>query len=200
MVSISPQGPRLSAPRPSCDGTEPTRDDAHHAPSRPWPRRGAARQLPGERRAHVSRLPSAAGGRVVGSLKRSGRPSAQRYSMVIVRPSLQPSSRSHFTNASTHSRWLNDVPEERARPEAGSRTLGEFRPETVSAETETQPQKPRQLRASWPSLGNLAVRRNAWWAREDSNLQPDRYERSALTVELWDRSPCEFCPRVSHLF
>src|SRR5262249_21843999 len=23
-----------------------------------------------------------------------------------------------------------------------------------------------------------------WWAREDSNLQPDRYERSALTVEL----------------
>jgi len=24
----------------------------------------------------------------------------------------------------------------------------------------------------------------AWWAREDSNLQPDRYERSALTVEL----------------
>src|SRR5262245_19328478 len=25
---------------------------------------------------------------------------------------------------------------------------------------------------------------NAWWAREDSNLQPDRYERSALTIEL----------------
>src|SRR5262245_47325208 len=24
----------------------------------------------------------------------------------------------------------------------------------------------------------------SWWAREDSNLQPDRYERSALTVEL----------------
>jgi hypothetical protein len=24
----------------------------------------------------------------------------------------------------------------------------------------------------------------AWWAREDSNLQPDRYERSALTIEL----------------
>ena len=23
-----------------------------------------------------------------------------------------------------------------------------------------------------------------WWARQDSNLQPDRYERSALTVEL----------------
>src|SRR5215831_12008410 len=23
-----------------------------------------------------------------------------------------------------------------------------------------------------------------WWAREDSNLQPDRYERSALTIEL----------------
>src|SRR6478735_6038383 len=25
---------------------------------------------------------------------------------------------------------------------------------------------------------------NCWWAREDSNLQPDRYERSALTIEL----------------
>src|SRR5262249_24642212 len=24
----------------------------------------------------------------------------------------------------------------------------------------------------------------SWWAREDSNLQPDRYERSALTIEL----------------
>ena len=28
------------------------------------------------------------------------------------------------------------------------------------------------------------IRRTAWWAREDSNLQPDRYERSALTIEL----------------
>jgi len=25
------------------------------------------------------------------------------------------------------------------------------------------------------------MRRTAWWAREDLNLQPDRYERSALT-------------------
>src|SRR5438309_12115147 len=32
--------------------------------------------------------------------------------------------------------------------------------------------------------GTLRKRRTAWWAREDSNLQPDRYERSALTVEL----------------
>src|SRR5215470_11440392 len=28
-----------------------------------------------------------------------------------------------------------------------------------------------------------------WWAREDSNLQPDRYERPALTIEL--RAPPE---------
>ena len=27
-----------------------------------------------------------------------------------------------------------------------------------------------------------------WWAREDSNLQPDRYERSALTIELQART------------
>jgi hypothetical protein len=32
--------------------------------------------------------------------------------------------------------------------------------------------------------GNSQVRKSAWWAREDSNLQPDRYERSALTIEL----------------
>jgi hypothetical protein len=25
---------------------------------------------------------------------------------------------------------------------------------------------------------------NLWWARQDSNLQPDRYERPALTIEL----------------
>src|SRR5258707_1034723 len=30
-------------------------------------------------------------------------------------------------------------------------------------------------------------RENAWWARQDSNLQPDRYERSALTIELQAR-------------
>ena len=26
--------------------------------------------------------------------------------------------------------------------------------------------------------------REEWWARQDSNLQPDRYERPALTIEL----------------
>jgi hypothetical protein len=40
------------------------------------------------------------------------------------------------------------------------------------------------VRTPWPSPGNLQVRKTAWWAREDSNLQPERYERSALTVEL----------------
>src|SRR5262245_11439179 len=28
------------------------------------------------------------------------------------------------------------------------------------------------------------IRGTAWWAREDSNLQPDRYERSSLPIEL----------------
>src|SRR6185503_3466713 len=27
-------------------------------------------------------------------------------------------------------------------------------------------------------------RKPRWWARQDSNLQPDRYERPALTIEL----------------
>ena len=26
--------------------------------------------------------------------------------------------------------------------------------------------------------------RGRWWAHQDSNLEPDRYERSALTIEL----------------
>ena len=38
-----------------------------------------------------------------------------------------------------------------------------------------------------PTGGRLGLRHCAekrWWARQDSNLQPDRYERSALTIEL----------------
>ena len=37
----------------------------------------------------------------------------------------------------------------------------------------------RQLRAFWPSPGNLAVRKSAWWGWQDSNLRPDRYERTS---------------------
>src|SRR5467141_4292979 len=29
-----------------------------------------------------------------------------------------------------------------------------------------------------------------WWARQDSNLQPDRYERPALTIELQAPPEC----------
>jgi hypothetical protein len=32
--------------------------------------------------------------------------------------------------------------------------------------------------------GNSKNYCNHWWARQDSNLQPDRYERPALTIEL----------------
>src|SRR5437016_8769882 len=38
-----------------------------------------------------------------------------------------------------------------------------------------------------PFLANSQRTRSyesAWWARQDSNLQPDRYERPALTIEL----------------
>ena len=31
---------------------------------------------------------------------------------------------------------------------------------------------------------NIRLEKGPWWARQDSNLQPDRYERSALTIEL----------------
>jgi hypothetical protein len=36
--------------------------------------------------------------------------------------------------------------------------------------------------------GNLRFDWNAWWAREDSNLQPSGYEPPALTIELRARS------------
>ena len=34
---------------------------------------------------------------------------------------------------------------------------------------------------------NGKILSKTWWARQDSNLQPDRYERSALTIELQAR-------------
>jgi hypothetical protein len=38
-----------------------------------------------------------------------------------------------------------------------------------------------------------------WWAREDSNLQPDRYERPALTIELRARTATtDAGGRISH--
>ena len=32
--------------------------------------------------------------------------------------------------------------------------------------------------------GSKETKRGDWWAGQDSNLQPDRYERPALTIEL----------------
>ena len=45
-------------------------------------------------------------------------------------------------------------------------------------------------RSTAPDRGvsNREKRSGSWWARQDSNLQPDRYERSALTIELQARS------------
>ena len=45
------------------------------------------------------------------SVKRSGRPSAQRTSSTTVRPSIQPSSRSRWTKAGTHCPWTAGAPE-----------------------------------------------------------------------------------------
>ena len=45
----------------------------------------------------------------------------------------------------------------------------------------------RSLRLSFAARACRAEAREAsegWWARQDSNLQPDRYERPALTIEL----------------
>ena len=39
---------------------------------------------------------------------------------------------------------------------------------------------------------------SCWWARQDSNLQPDRYERPALTIELWALAAFPLYERPMH--
>ena len=57
------------------------------------------------------------------------------------------------------------------------------RPESGVARLKAAP-NPRKSRAlsCHPTLPQET--RTAWWARQDSNLRPDRYERPALTAEL----------------
>jgi ABC transporter substrate binding protein len=45
------------------------------------------------------------------------------------------------------------------------------------SETQRSNKKPANAGPFSTTTGNFCNRRNAWWAREDSNLQPDRYER-----------------------
>jgi hypothetical protein len=44
--------------------------------------------------------------------------------------------------------------------------------------------KPRRTRFNSVAVATRSPRGKNWWARQDSNLQPDRYERPALTIEL----------------
>jgi hypothetical protein len=57
-----------------------------------------------------------------------------------------------------------------------------------TGQLEKGPENARKLRPIWQRPGTAGWHRTAWWAREDSNLQPDRYERSALTIELRARN------------
>ena len=41
--------------------------------------------------------------------------------------------------------------------------------------------KPLNRRAVWESVQETRRKHSAWWARQDSNLQPDRYQRQAPT-------------------
>src|ERR1700676_3342339 len=43
---------------------------------------------------------------------------------------------------------------------------------------------PRFARRAPRGCATRSPKGEAWWARQDSNLQPDRYERPALTIEL----------------
>ena len=68
-----------------------------------------------------------------------------------------------------------------AREPKPARLRGDVRP------LKTGPTSPGPLR----TVANNALRREnkIWWARQDSNLEPDGYEPSALTIEL--RAPPE---------
>jgi hypothetical protein len=55
---------------------------------------------------------------------------------------------------------------------------------TETAPLRFKPAKVRRFGAFGRGSETLGIERTAWWARQDSNLQPDRYERSALTIEL----------------
>jgi hypothetical protein len=46
----------------------------------------------------------------------------------------------------------------------------------------------RQYAAFAPYSGTVRFLESAWWAREDSNLQPSGYEPLALTIELRARA------------
>ena len=66
-----------------------------------------------------------------------------------------------------------------SRPAPASQQFVRLRSHFVQATPDTtlRPRSPRG-RATRSPQGE------AWWARQDSNLQPDRYERPALTIEL----------------
>ena len=54
----------------------------------------------------------------------------------------------------------------------------------LSSRDQAEGHKPAN-RAPFPTKpGSLCSSRSAWWAREDSNLQPSGYEPPALTIEL----------------
>jgi hypothetical protein len=72
----------------------------------------------------------------------------------------------------------------------GPETEGEIQalcPGTRTLET-GRPRWPRDFGAFCEVPGKVSILGTAWWARQDSNLQPDRYERSALTIELRART------------
>ena len=71
-------------------------------------------------------------------------------------------------------------------PETGA---AKSRPETVTSPQRRQSRgiklsNPRKYRGFLWSPAKLPVAATGWWARQDLNLRPDRYERPALTAEL----------------
>src|SRR5262245_28830408 len=61
--------------------------------------------------------------------------------------------------------------------ETGADTLPE--PQIRVSETKVLARKPRQLRALCTAIGNFRNCASAWWGWKDSNLQPERYERTS---------------------
>ena len=77
----------------------------------------------------------------------------------------------------------------RCMAEAGERasnrrSLASYKSRGAGADRTPDPAKPLRLHPSPVKSETRWFAVNGWWARQDSNLQPDRYERSALTIEL----------------
>jgi hypothetical protein len=70
---------------------------------------------------------------------------------------------------------------QRQRPGGDFRATAAYSGRQRLGSVATRPPKPRKVKDYSAGARNPELRRNAWWARQDSNLQPSGYERVGFT-------------------